>query len=121
MTLYERVAFCGLDCNGCPIRWATQEQDREMQKKMREAIVRFGREHYGMEMKPEDITDCDGCRAETGRLFSGCMSCAIRKCAKEKHIPSCAACGEYACEKLEKFFVSDPSAKMHLEFIRRVT
>lgn len=121
MTLYERVAYCGLDCNGCPIRWATLEPNLGMQRKMREAIVRLGREHYGMEMEHEDITDCDGCRAEIGKRFSGCRNCAIRECAKGKRISSCAACGEYPCRRLEKFFVSDPTAKMHLEFIRNVT
>lgn len=118
--VHERVACCGLDCNGCPIRWATLEEDPNKRAKMRTAIAQFGREHYGVEMKAGDITDCDGCRAKTGRLFSGCATCKIRECAKQKKVESCAHCSEYACEKLQTFFVSDPGAKMHLEFIRSV-
>ena len=41
-------------------------------EKMRAEVVRICKEHYGVEHKPEDIADCDGCKAEEGRLFSGC-------------------------------------------------
>jgi hypothetical protein len=97
------------------------EEDHGRKAKMREAVARLTREHYGMEFQPEDVTDCDGCRTETGRLFSGCQQCAIRACARQKKIESCALCGDYACDKLQKFFTSDPEAKARLEFIRTIS
>jgi hypothetical protein len=118
MNVHERVAFCGLSCDSCPVRWATMEEDRAKQGRMRTVIAQKAREQYGMELQPEDVTDCDGCRTENGRLFSGCQQCAIRECAKHKNLGSCAMCGDYACEKLQKFFSTDPEAKMRLEFIR---
>ena len=114
------IAYCGLTCQGCPVYWATREKNREKKEKMRAEIVRICKEQYGVEYKPEDITDCDGCRAEEGRLFSGCKKCPIRKCARKKRLENCAYCGEYACEVLKEFFVKEPDAKARLDVIRSV-
>ena len=114
----EIIAYCGLNCEGCPIFWATREQDTQKQNDMRVEIVRLTREHYGMEIRLEDVTDCDGCRAETGRLFSACAKCEIRACAQERKLDSCAYCADYACEKLQKLFATDASAKPRLEELR---
>lgn len=121
MKTHERAAYCGLMCEGCPIRWATLEEDPGVRIRMREAIVRLTRDLYGMEIKPGDVTDCDGCRTEGERLFSGCRACAIRSCARQKKVGSCAFCGEYACEKLKKFFETDKDARTRLEFIRSIS
>jgi len=64
-------------------------------------------------------TDCDGCKTENGRLFSGCYNCQIRKCAKGKAIENCAHCNEYACDKLLKFFVKDPEPRERLDEIKK--
>jgi hypothetical protein len=120
MKVHERAAYCGLLCEGCPIRWATLEEDAGQRAKMREAVVLLTRELYGMEIKPEDVTDCEGCRTETGNLFSSCLQCEIRKCARQKAVGSCALCGEYPCGNLTQFFEKDPDAKSRLEFVRRL-
>jgi len=72
------ISYCGIICQGCPIYMATQEKDKEKKEKMRVEIARLTKEQYGIELKPEDITDCDGCRAEGGRLFSESRNCKIR-------------------------------------------
>jgi len=89
---------------------------------MRAEIVRICKEHYGYgeEFKPENVTDCDGCKTESGRLFSGCEKCEIRKCARQKRLENCGYCSEYACEKLKQFFVNDPNAKTRLDVIRNM-
>jgi len=73
---------------------------------------------YRTFMMPGDVNDCDGCRANTGRLFSGCMNCGIRRCAMGKNIESCAFCNGYICDILEKHFLLDPDARKRLEDIR---
>jgi hypothetical protein len=113
------LAYCGLTCDSCPIYLATLEQDKSNQQTMRERIAEQCSEIYGMNMRPEDVTDCDGCRADTGRLFSGCMKCRIRKCARRHDIESCACCGDYACKKLKEHFTLDPDAQTRLEEIRQ--
>jgi len=112
------IAYCGLACQTCPIYLATRQEDKEEQARMRAAVAQLCQEHYGMNYRPEDITDCDGCPTEGGRLFSGCKDCAIRNCARQKGLENCAYCCEYACERLETFFATDPAAKTRLDQMR---
>jgi hypothetical protein len=114
----EVIACCGLRCDTCAIYLATRETDDEKRRKMRDEIVKEIKKAYGRECRPEDVTDCDGCRTEGGRLFSGCENCQIRKCAKEKGVENCAHCGEYACEKLAEFFAMESHARARLDEIR---
>jgi len=112
------IAYCGLKCDTCPIHLATLEQDRSHQQTMRESIAEQCSKLYDMNLQPEDITDCDGCRANTGRLFSGCLNCKIRKCVNKKNIESCAFCSDYVCGILKEHFTHDPTSQSRLEEIR---
>ena len=114
------LAYCGLICDGCPIYWATEEKNPARQKKMRVAIADMMNQLYGFKLSAEDITDCDGCRADSGRIYGGCLNCPIRKCVREKSFETCAQCGEYPCENLKEFFKSDPTAKARLDVIREM-
>ena len=115
----EQIAYCGLGCHSCAIYLATREQDEEKKREMRVDIAQQIKEHYGQECKPEDVNDCDGCKTESGRLYFGCEKCQIRSCARQKGVENCAHCDEYACEKLEKFFQTDPIARERLDQIKR--
>ncbi len=114
----EILAYCGLTCHGCPIYLATREKSDEKKEKMRDEIARLCKERYGIEYMAEDITDCDACLTEGGRLFSGCERCYIRKCAREKSVENCAHCDEYTCERLAKFIVTEPNAEKRLNEIK---
>jgi len=117
----EMIAYCGLNCVECQIYLATRETDLKKQRQMREQIVIAIKKYLGEEKRVEDITDCDGCKAEGGRLYSNCQKCQIRKCAREKGLENCAYCGEYACEKLSEFFDSEgekAGAKKRLDEIK---
>jgi hypothetical protein len=114
----SQIAYCGLDCSTCPIHLATLEPDAAKQHAMRESLANECFEHYGMKLQPEQVNDCDGCLAKTGRLFSSCLDCGIRKCASAKELENCAFCEDYACAKLEEMFRSDPEARVRLEKIR---
>jgi len=98
---------------------ATIEKDPKKKHEMRTEIAQKIKEYYKENMKAEDVTDCDGCRAKEGRLFSGSKNCEIRKCAQSKEVENCAHCSEYACEKLNKLFNTDLQAKEKLDEIRR--
>ncbi len=86
---------------------------------MRAEIVKACKERYGIIYGLEEITDCDGCRTEGGRLFSGSRNCPVRKCAREKGLENCALCPEYGCEKLESLFGTEPAARTGLDETRR--
>lgn len=113
------IAYCGLDCGNCPIHLATLEQDKIRQHAMRETIAGQLYKFYGIESLPENINDCDGCRANTGRIFTGCWQCEIRQCANPKNIESCAFCADYSCDKLNNHFLLDPAAQSRLEEMRK--
>jgi len=121
MNISELVSFCGLICQNCPIYWAAREENLSTKKKMKDKIAQICNDQYGLNYTGTDITDCDGCRSESGRLFSGCVSCEIRKCAKEKNHGTCAECPEYVCTKLQKLYDSDSSGKTWLDIIRAVS
>jgi hypothetical protein len=117
----EMIACCGLNCITCRIYLATRETDPKKQKQMREQIARYIKEHFDSKTRVEDITDCDGCTVKSGRLFSGCQKCEVRKCAEEKGLKNCAYCDKYACEKLNKLFDSEgeeAGAKKRLDAIK---
>ena len=113
------IAYCGLACESCMIHLATLELDQSQQQAMREVIAEQCSTIYGMNLQAKDITDCDGCRAKTGRLFSGCTQCNIRKCAISKNIDSCAFCVDYTCKELQEHFLLDPEASTRLETMRK--
>jgi hypothetical protein len=113
------IAYCGLTCDTCPIHLATLETNISNQAKMIVQIAEQLSKIYGTTPKPEIITDCDGCKINNGRLFTGCADCEIRKCAIMKNMINCAYCSDYACEKLEKHYAFDPSSRNKLEEIRK--
>ena len=80
----DNLSYCGLICETCAIYLATREKNPGKKHEMRVDIARQIKERYGQECEPEDISDCDGCETEGGRLFSGCENCPMRKCARQK-------------------------------------
>jgi hypothetical protein len=113
----ELLAYCGLVCQTCTIYLATRKENKEEQVRMRVEISRLCRDE-GMKYDPEDITDCDGCPTEGGRLFSGRKDWAIRNCARQKGVETCAHCTDYVCGTLEAFFAKHPVAKTRLDEVR---
>ncbi len=118
MNVPELLAYCGLMCHSCPIYWTTREPNQQHRTKMRNRIAELCNELYKSDLKGEDVNDCDGCRTESGRLFSGCRDCEIRKCAQQKEMETCAHCPEYVCIQLQKHFDMDPTGRSWLEVIR---
>lgn len=107
------IACCGLDCVRCGAYQATQANDDEK----RAAVAREWSERYGVEVTPEQI-NCDGCLSDGQKFYYCSDMCEIRRCCVLRELPSCAACAEYACEKLGEFFVLAPEARGALDKLR---
>jgi hypothetical protein len=110
----KMIAMCGIICTECPAFLATREND---DRKRKEVAEQWSKE-YQAEFKAEDI-NCDGCHSLTGRLFSHCKVCEIRKCGQEKDLKNCATCNEYPCPKLSQFFLMVLQGKAVLDEIRK--
>ena len=108
------IAFCGIDCGECKALIATRKNDREMKK----AIANEWSKEFGHKIEPKDI-NCVGCLVKDGPHINYCGVCEIRKCGRERGVVNCAYCGDYACEKLEKFFQMAPMFRATLDEIRK--
>lgn len=97
-TMDRMIAYCGSDCDACPIYLATPET-------------------WGTGSVAPAITDCDGCRSGE-RLFAECEECEIRKCAIGRGLDGCAECEEYPCDFLRPHLAYDPDARVRLEALR---
>jgi hypothetical protein len=113
------ISYCGLVCGKCPIYLASRETDKIKKDEMISEIIRICKKEYNIEYTTSDITDCDGCMSDTGRLFSGCRDCRIRNCVINKGILNCAYCSNYVCDNLNSLFKTDPSAKTRLDLIKK--
>ena len=112
------IAYCGLKCDSCPIFLATLEPDQFLQQSKRKSIAETINSLYGLNYQLEDITDCDGCITNTGRIFTGCINCKVKTCARSKYLENCAYCTKYPCKILKKNFLCEPESQKRLEEIR---
>jgi hypothetical protein len=105
------IAYCGINCSECPAYLATQKNDMSQLEKI---ANEWSTERMKFEAK--DIM-CKGCHS-TGKIFSWCKSCDIRKCAIEQGLENCAHCSGYPCAKLDLCHEKAPEAKETLDIIR---
>lgn len=93
----NNIAYCGLDCDKCDAKIATQNNDDEL----REKTARLWSQLNGIEITKEMI-NCTGCKSDGVKTYFCDVLCEIRKCAAPKEIETCGECAECgACEKLK--------------------
>ncbi len=107
------LAYCGIDCSGCPAHRAWQDDDDELRQR---TAIEWSR-LFQTEITPEQIS-CRGCRASEPPQFSHCSVCAIRACASGKGWENCAPCPDYPCSDLNFVHTSVPEAKEALDRLR---
>ncbi len=110
------IAACGLVCSDCDAYKATKNNDAE-------AVAKVAREWgqlFSADIKPEQVW-CEGCMTDNERKCSHCAECDIRDCVTSKGLDNCAACEQYACERISRFFENVPCCKGRLDEIRAQT
>lgn len=107
------IAFCGLDCAECAGYKATVANDNDLRRKTAEQWSK----EFNAVIRPEDV-NCLGCTAKSGPKIAHCSVCGMRACGIGKGLDTCAACSDYPCEKLEKFFAMVPAARANLDGLR---
>jgi len=109
------IGYCGLTCTKCEAFVATKKDDERARRRIASSWSR----HFGRKFEPEDIY-CDGCLKENWRHSGYCREiCEIRPCAQARKVKNCVYCEDYVYEKLKKFFVIAPRAKVTLNKIRK--
>ncbi|MBW1721704.1 MAG: DUF3795 domain-containing protein [Deltaproteobacteria bacterium] len=108
------IAYCGLACDECSIYLATREDN----EKRRVEVAELWSNLYGRKILPEEIY-CDGCRSQTGRLFSFCSQCPVRRCALENDLELCIYCTNFPCWRLKSVFKAVPESKTRLENLKQ--
>jgi len=105
------LAYCGLVCTECEGYLATQAGDPAALERLAEKA----RKEYGAASATAQSIQCDGCLSASARKCGYCAECAIRACGVEHGVANCAACPDYACEKLLGFFKMVPAAQATLD------
>lgn len=108
------VAYCGLVCSECPSYVHTQAGDMAAL----EALAEQTRTVHGIKDATAETVMCDGCLAPEGRKIGYCTTCEVRACGVSRGLDNCAACPDYACEKLEGYFKMVPQARTVLDGLR---
>ncbi len=93
-----RIAFCGVSCSECPAYVATQADDHEA---LEHVLGKWRAYFHAPHLVVADIL-CDSCQMKGGRLNGYCQHCAIRPCALERGVSTCAQCDQYPCAELER-------------------
>ena len=110
----EMIAYCGLNCTQCPSLIATAANDIEALK----ATAKKAQEEWGVMDATWETVQCTGCKG-SGVRIAYCADCAIRACAEEKGVETCAHCDDYeTCETLYAFIAEIPEAQQNLAAIR---
>jgi hypothetical protein len=107
------IAFCGLDCAGCPALFASKRLSMDERQKVADQWSK----EYNAAIEAADV-DCVGCTAREGVHVGHCSVCEMRLCGLAKGLSTCAACPEFACSKLEAFFKAVPVARANLMELR---
>jgi len=108
--MMNTIAFCGLDCRGCPAFIAHRTDDQALREK---TAVEWSKAYEAC-ISAADV-NCTGCRS-TGIQFSWCSSgCPIRKCAIGREMGSCGVCTDYPCEHLGFILNNCPDARERLD------
>jgi hypothetical protein len=110
----DLIAFCGLDCAECEAYKAIIANDSAWQQR----ILEKWKVEFNAPQMTLDSVLCTGCHG-TGKLCGYCSQCAVRACAMERKLATCADCSDYGCEKLVAFFKMAPQAQANLEALRK--
>ena len=105
------IAYCGLDCEKCEARLATENNDDALRQK----VAKLWSELNAIEITA-DMIHCSGCRMD-GVKTPYCDSlCPIRQCALEKNVETCGSCSNMeTCEKVGMIIRNNEDALKNLK------
>jgi hypothetical protein len=107
------ICYCGLYCENCAVKAkiepAAKNLHDELKKTGFDEIIQFipdGDKFWAFLKGMVEPGLCISCKDGSGN-----PECAVRICAKEKNIDTCALCELYPCEKFASFLENYPTLK----------
>lgn len=105
----KTIAFCGINCSKCGAYLAHKNNDQALREKTADEWTKA----HNFNFTPEMI-NCTSCKG-SGVQIGHCSNCEIRKCALEKGVINCGACGEFeTCKRINEFLEQVPDLKENL-------
>lgn len=103
------LAYCGLNCEECPAYQATVASDTSHQNWLASEYSSPA-QLYG----PLDMV-CFGCHSQ--RYVSRmCRACEVRRCAMAQVEHTCAECGRFPCQLIERYVPVETDNRNQLEY-----
>jgi hypothetical protein len=95
----QLTGVCGLDCEQCDIRWASDNPELAC------TIADWLRQHGFPPVRPEDV-HCSGCKGDRAKHWSA--DCWILLCCVDKKgLEFCYECRAFPCDKLNEWSKKD--------------
>jgi len=109
------IGCCGLNCETCDARIATMTNDDAL----REKTAALWSKLNGVPIT-EDMLSCTGCRIDGAKTPFCDQLCAIRSCAREKAMATCADCPQMdVCGTLHRVTDGSPAAMENLKKLQK--
>lgn len=93
----DLIAYCGINCDTCPLYIATINNDEAMKK---EILLKYEK-LYNRSFEIKEM-ECYGCKS--GMKFSLSNACNITPCNINRGTETCSQCENYQCERIKKFY-----------------
>jgi len=108
------MAYCGLNCEECPVFQATQNRD--------EVHKRWLAAEYSSQQLCFAIRDmtCHGCKIPLCLESRMYQDCQIQDCASQQMVKNCAHCIQYPCLLIRRFVSTETDARTKLELERNL-
>ena len=107
----QLIACCGLDCEVCDARIATNTNDSALREKTAALWTKLN----GVAITPEMI-NCTGCRVEGAKTPFCDKLCPVYNCVRDKGLDTCADCERMdSCPTLGSIAVNTPSVLENLK------
>ena len=109
----EYICYCGLYCENCAVKVKVEPASKVLYDEMKKAgfediigMIPNGDTFWAFLKGMAVQGVCVSCREGSGN-----PQCAVRICAKEKKVETCALCESYPCEKFARYFEGYPLLK----------
>lgn len=102
-------AYCGFNCEECPVYQATSHNDVVLR------VAIYEQYHLANPNLTWEDLHCHGCKSNPADHTHLCNACEMRRCARATKRSTCAACPDYPCDIIERSLPPDSVGRKRLD------